>query len=328
MSEQPPHLPEPSTGLLVRASGWFDAAMNAWSNGDHEKVTGLAPLAVELTTKAYLWKVAPTLLVPLDSRHEHSLIALATGAKIDDPKLRTVGLSESMRRALSVADTEPKVGKTQRERLVASRNGSVHLGGVPGDISRHVLTDSIRLITWLLGLLGAPESEYFGSHQKDCQALLEQGRSETAQMVLARLAKHRKQFEALLSRLHDSVAEQTLTAMEATALNERRPGDESAAEIVTARSVCPACARMGAIHGPFELEAEGEAEYEDGGYTYHAIVVTILFPEWFTCNVCGLRLAGPLELEAAGVSIDPYAPDEEDLAFVPTIDDEWYGDNR
>ena len=325
---EPKPLAAESKDLLTRASGWFGDAMNAWSNGEHEKVAGLAPLAVELTLKAYLWQVSPPLLTQLDQRQEHSLIALSTGAKLHDPKLRTIGLSESLRRAVTVAGSEPKVSKAQRERLVASRNGSMHLGGVTQEISRHVLTDCIRVIAWIHALLGRPDIEFFGSHLADCRALLEQGRSEVAQIVLARLAKHRKRYEDLVAGLHEEVLDSTICGLEGTSMKEHWPTDERSPEVIPARHGCPACKRTGAVYGPYELEVEGEGEFEDGSYSYHAFTIVRLFPEWFICNVCGLRLSGPLELEAAGVAHGAYDPESDDLDFVPDFDDEWSGDDR
>lgn len=108
---------------LGRAGAWLSDAMDAWSDEATDKVAALAPLAVELAAKAMLWQVNPTLLVPLDRQYEASLVQLATDPRLSGENVRTVGLAEALRPAVSVASNEPAApwGGTLRERAERRR---------------------------------------------------------------------------------------------------------------------------------------------------------------------------------------------------------------
>lgn len=299
--------------LLERSGTWVAAAMEAWANDQTDKVTALAPLAVELALKALLWHVNPTLLVPLEKQQERSLIALATAPRITDQGLRTIGLTEAISRSIAVVGSEPQVIKGRRDRLVACRNGSVHLGGVTAEASRHVLTDAILILAWALDALNVPQHSFFGANFKDCSELLRKGRSEIEQGVMAKLSRHRRNYEARVADLPQSAAHNLIAALEASAMVDHYPVDEAAPDLLAARQQCPACKHHGALYGLFTVEPDVDAEYEDGEISYYSGWAVELTPEMFICDVCRLNLWGPPELQLAGLPFDTFVPDEADL---------------
>lgn len=263
MTPENPPLALEAKVLLDRSRMWLSDAMDAWSDGAADKVLALAPLGVELAAKAMLWHTNPTLLVPLDRQHEHSLIELATKPGLVGEKLRTVGLTEALNRAVAIASKDPEVDQ-RRRRIADCRNGVIHVGMADVNVSRHVLTDCIRLLAWILDHLGAAEQDFFGSHMNDCRALLDQSRTETQRAVLARLSKHRKRYERLMQSLDDEVAAATVEALERAAMASG-PIGEDIPDFIPAQHECPACKRTGAVYGIASVEADADAEYEDGG---------------------------------------------------------------
>lgn len=182
------------------------------------------------------------------------------------------------------------------------------------NVSRHVLTDCIRLLAWILDHLGAAEQDFFGSHMNDCRALLDQSRTETQRAVLARLSKHRKRYERLMQSLDDEVAAATVEALERAAMASG-PIGEDIPDFIPAQHECPACKRTGAVYGIASVEADADAEYEDGGeIVYYGYWVVTLEPEFFVCKVCGLRLWGSQELHPAGLPSGAYQPAQDTWA--------------
>lgn len=299
--------------LLGRSSSWLAAAMDAWAAEEQDKVTALAPLAVELAVKALLLRINPALLAPLERQHEASLINLSTAVDLVDPKLRTVGLSEAMSRAIAAAGEEPRVAKGRRDRIVACRNGSMHLGGVSPSLGRHVLTDCIAVLAWVLERLQSSPQEFFGDNLDDSLALVRAGQSEIEQTVLARISKHRRFYETFLSGVAEDAVEAIIENLEEGVLTAHLPVDENNPDVVAAHAACPSCKRLGAIYGLVEVDGDAEAEWDDGQIVFHGRWIITLTPETFACDVCRLRLWGAQDLEAAGLPHRPYEPMLKDL---------------
>lgn len=299
--------------LVDSARRWMDDAMSAWAEQDHAKTIALAPLALEHLSKAVLWEENPVLLVPLDNKSEPSLLLLAADdARLDSPKLRTVGLAEALSRASQVVQAEPPVPPVRRNRIVACRNGAMHVGSVGAETGRHVLADCIALIAWLLNALNLSEREFFESNHDDARAILTARQSEIHQAVAAKLSKHRRQFETLMDAIDESVWAATLAGLESSAMTDYWL-DEHDPDVIPARHQCPACQKAGAIYGYVEVDGDADIESKHGETITYGYWVVRLSPEFFVCNVCRLRLRGTQELEAAGLPINAYEPDSADL---------------
>lgn len=312
-----------AAALLSRASGWLGAAMDAWARDEQDKVVALAPLAVELATKALLLNANPALLVPLDRQHEASLINLTTEVNLTDTKLRTIGLAEAMKRAGAITTIGLPLSQSRQTRLVACRNGSVHVGVVSRGSGRHVLTDSISVLAWVLHILEQPEDVFFASNLDDCRALMQQDRSEAEQAALALLSRHRRLYRQFMAGLNDEAATAVLTALEEGVLTSHIPMGEEAPDVIASRVACPACKRAAAIYGPVEVDGDADPEWEDGQITYYGRWVVTLTPEMFVCDVCRLRLWGAKDLELVGLPSQPFEPAAADLGdFDPA---EYYG---
>lgn len=240
MTPEKPPLASEAQLLLDRSRTWLSDAMDAWSDGETAKVVALAPLAVELAAKAMLWQTNPTLLVPLDRQHEHSLIELATNPNLSTEKLRTVGLGEALNRAVAIASKEPKVDQRRRQRIVNCRNGALHVGTADVDLSRHVLTDCIGLLAWSLNHLELSEPDFFGSHLDDCRALQDQSRTEIQRAVQAKLSNHRKRYERLTQSLDDALLTQPSRRWSRLRWTRRRSGKTSRTSFPRNTSALPA----------------------------------------------------------------------------------------
>ncbi|TDD71228.1 hypothetical protein E1262_06310 [Jiangella aurantiaca] len=171
---------------VASASAWMQEALLAWSEDEFKKVSALAPLGVEHLGKAVLWRTAPTLLVPLSRDAEPALFALATKPDLDDPRLKTIGLSGVFERLIELLPDFP-IDDKARKRMVGVRNGAMHVGTV--STSRHVLLDSLAVCHTLLEHLEHDLGVFYGEHLRSAQGLMDQKRTEVGHRVAAKRAK-------------------------------------------------------------------------------------------------------------------------------------------
>lgn len=161
--------------LLQPASRWIQDALTAWADQEFGKVSLTAPLAVELLGKAVLWNANPALLVPLQADAEASLFILVERPDLHAPKLRTIGLKIVLSRLETLLGGLPIDGK-QRNRMVDTRNGAMHIGSA--EQSRFVLVDALTLCVTLPDRLGRAADWFFGEHKANAYGLVQEKRTE------------------------------------------------------------------------------------------------------------------------------------------------------
>lgn len=316
MTSEDSKTPESATAQLTASSAkWMADAMVAWANDDYERVAVQAPLAVELLGKAVLWSKNPALLVPLAPNSEHSLINLAISPDLTDQRLRTVGLAILLDRLELVLGSLP-VDKKRRGRLIAIRNGAVHVGNP--DQSRHTLTDSLELCTLFLSVLGTEPENYFEDQRWNVKDLLTKGRSEIAQKVSAKRAQARNHLWALEQRLAPEIFEETTNSLEASARDAINPEDYGSG-FGASDHPCPECGSVGLLLGRIDIDSTPDFDVEplgNGHYsTYIAGMVAeaSVAPDTFACNVCRLTLSGRDELSECNIDSSYHTVDVDSL---------------
>lgn len=299
-----------SVGALVSsASRWMRRAMTAWADDDAESVGLLAPIAVEHLGKAALWRRNPALLVPLQASAEIPLYVLSDNPRLNDPRLRTIGLSGVLERLERCLGAFP-LNKEERKKLVDTRNGSVHVGAQ--STSKQVLRDSLRICSVVLDDLGIEASSFFGDQHHNVVGLLDDQRTEVEARVRARMARARNHLSDLEERLGLAVFNDTTAALEAEAPYALDIGD------VAIDHSCPECASNGRLAGILDAEPEVDWDMEKIGGTYEAYPAGVYWelqfsPHSFACNVCKLYLTNQDELNAAGLPSSRYKLDSSEL---------------
>lgn len=288
--------------LIESAARWMADALKAWSEDDYAKVAVLAPLAVEHLGKAVLWEENPALVVPLSSDAEASLFILATQPALGNPKLRTVGLKEVLRRLEQLLGGLPLDAK-RRGRMVEVRNGGMHVG-TPAQ-SRHVLQDALAVSAVLLDRLDQDARSFYGDHQASATQLLDAKRSEVGHRVAAKLARARGHLNELEDRLGGEVFDEATATLEKRAPEALDP-DDFGIDFWGVDARCPECASGGRLFGRVDVEPDVDFDVEPlGGGQYEAVPVggwvVTLYPQVFACHVCRLVLSGPEELAECGL---------------------------
>jgi hypothetical protein len=270
--------------LVRSARKWIAESLSGWADKDYPKVVALAPMAVEHLAKAALWHKSPALLAILDKSHQASFIALLTKPVLENPDLRTIGLSDSLGRVCDVYEATLPLSAKRKSRLIAARGGALHVGHADTATARFVLADALTLFVWLADLLDIGADFLFGINSTTANRLLDERRSEKQIELDQRLAAS----GARMSRLAQSVGGELLhdTTSQKEALTMSVLPSMIQTECVGTMRQCPACHHDGAILGELELDPLVEVEYtRDGPATYSGYDY-YLIPDAFFCNVC------------------------------------------
>lgn len=274
-------------------------ALLAWSEDDFKKVSAVAPLGVERLGKAVLWRTAPTLLVPMSRDAESALFALATKPDLDDPRLKTIGLSGVFERLVQLFPDFP-IDDKARKRIVGVRNGAMHVG--TSSTSRKVLLDSLAVCRVLLEHLGHDLREFYGEHLRSARGLMNEKRTEVGDRVAAKRAKAARDLatleERMGSRFDDWINDKELEA------EELSPSDFGA-DLWGIEQDCPECGRRGRLFGRVEVDPQIEERPPVDETTppeaYLAGWTIELYPEAFKCCICELILNGRDEVAEASL---------------------------
>jgi hypothetical protein len=271
------------------ASEAWDSAHDAighYAEANLRRFAREAARAVELAGKAILARISPILIA--DPRSIESQLQLA-GVTRGEQRIRTISARETLERltrllpALPVLDILP---------LLEVRDGSTHFL-----ISDRDAVESL-IVAWLAAMrvvqdaLGADDAKAFGSYAETARAVREEHADRVERIVSAKIARAQKAFDERYRDLDASALTVILTAIAASISLDGY--DEQVAE-------CPACRKSGVIGGQHEFQ-EWIADYDvEGGEGYVSGVYprVSLFTTHFRCPVCGLRLEGADELEAA-----------------------------
>ncbi len=306
---------DPSRAALVAsASRWMGRALAGWIDDDAETVGLLAPIAVEHLGKAVLWSRNPALLVPLVSNAEQSLLILAAGPTIANPKLRTIGLGVLLDRLERSIGTFP-LSTHEKKRLTDTRNGSVHVGA-KGQ-SAHVLRDALRLCSVLLEDIGTDPRDFFGDQYSTVTGILDARRTELESRVFAKEARALRRVTDLETQLGRTAFAEVAALLEA----EAKDAFDSVILEAAIDHPCPICKRTGRLGGFLDAEGDVEWDVEKVGDTYEPYAVGFwrlhFTPMVFGCNVCKFSVDRHDELATAKLPAEAYeiVPDDLDDDF-------------
>lgn len=299
----------PVIEFTMSAKRWMSDGIKRWAEDDHEGMILLGPMALEQLAKAALWAKGPALLAQLDKNSDYSLIKLASGtADLKDPKLRTIGLLDSLTRVQTVFNEKFKLpNEKSLATIVNLRNGAVH-ASASKDAS-DVLDDILTITNTLLRWLNYIPAVFYGDQYATVQRLVLDKRDKRKQRLTAKMSRALNQLTELEARLGEQyysvMKERREQAMLSVDLDHYSPFHS------TLTHDCPAChTETGRLIGT--VRAEPEWDYEDG----HSFVVgsALYFtPLAFWCNVCKLRTEGDLELEFAGIETDDIEVEDGEL---------------
>lgn len=308
-----------ATNLFSAAASRISESLTAWVDGDFDRAAASAPTAVELIAKATLWQVHPTLLVPLDTKQEAALVALATEPSLDSPSLRTIGLRVALGRLTRVYGDLPVPGKRQ-DRLIDCRNGSLHVGTLPrtGEnsaevLTRQVLADSLTLCNFLLGHLGNEMQDLYGDKRALVDGLLKEQGSEVEHRVARLLAQAEEKVARWRTHVDDeAIWETSAEELEAAAPDAYSP-ELFGHEMGGIEQECPACGFKGRLLGRVDVEGDVDFDYSDGESVPFGYWRITFYPRAFGCNVCKLTLHDAAELVAGYVPATEREVKEADL---------------
>lgn len=251
--------------------------------------------------------------MPLTRDAEQALFALATKPDLDDPRLKTIGLTGVLERLDRLLQGLP-IDSAARKRMVSVRNGAMHVG--TSAVSRQVLLDSLALCRTILEVIDHDPARFYGDHQRSFIALLDAKRTEIGHRVAAKRAKAARDLSELESRLgHRFDQWVDDKEMEAEDLSPRDFGPD----LWGVEQDCPECNHRGRLFGQVEVQpqiAENPPIDERTPPDVYIAGWTIeMFPEAFECCVCQLVLHNREELAETDLPAGRLAVSTDDLGY-------------
>lgn len=233
--------------------------------------------AVELIAKAALVQVEPTLLC--EHADPDALLRLSgKGDRSELPatRLKTIGGQKAVRlcRRLVRGIT---AGEREVEAALEVRNAALHLALVDRDELRIAVTFMVRVVDDVLNGIAADRESFWGPHREVVDGFVEQGRTEVANMVAAKVLVARQRLDAITSQLSPDVA--------AAVLSQRAWCRMSSDHEEPVK--CPVCKQEAwLICGTERGEPELMGPDDDSDW----MVPVSAWPFAFECAVCGLSL--------------------------------------
>lgn len=236
-----------------------------------------AGTAVELTAKAALVQVEPTLLC--DNTDPGNLLRLAGKGDRSDlapTRVKTIGgmkatrLCKRLLKGITVGDKEVEV-------VLEARNAALHLALVDRDELRAAVATMVRVVDEVLDGMEADRESFWGPHLSVADNLVAEGRAEIASLVSAKVSAAQQRLEAITAQLSPEVAAAVLAQR---AWCRSSSDHEEPVE-------CPVCRQEAwLICGVEKGEPELMGPDDDSDW----MVPVSAWPFAFECAVCGLSL--------------------------------------
>lgn len=297
--------------LLNRSSGACQRAIRSYLEEDFDQFFIQAAISFELAGKACLASIHPSLFVEKD--FDSLLIVCDAGKHSKRPpwSIRTVGAKEVLKRCTQL---QPKLNAFQPQLalLAELRNSAIHLGQVGPSETKSILRAFLAGVSVLAEACSAETSKFFGEFAELVTKQLDESIAETEQLVAEKIAR----AKAVLKERFGGFSEQ-----ERNAVFKAIVGSYSLSKYDDVLVECPACEQDGVASGNHEIEWTLEGD-EEGEYQFPSVY---LFVHEFHCNVCGLELEAPFELEAAGME---NTIDFEDVDMSDFIEPESYREDE
>ncbi len=271
-----------------RDSLWAKACIfieRAFQESKNDPLFGLwAALGLELLARSAVARVSPTLLAEPDREHRYLLHALGRGSE------RVPRKSLSAVQVLNLCSTLFEDFSNEELKLciaiINRRNEELHSGTCAFEEypSSKWLGGFYKSCKVLCACQGNGLADLFGEEEaENAEQLLTDQRTEVKGVVEAKIAAHRKVFEA---KSRDSQAAAAAAAEEA-ATRFAWEGFH--------KTSCPACTSSSSISGA--TYGRERVFHEDG----EVVVRQPVSPREFKCSACGLTFSNYAELEVAGL---------------------------
>lgn len=252
-----------------------------------------AATGVEHLAKAVLANKDPSLISASDFESLLHATGLHEYARRPPHLRKTISMKEALDRCEHFAPSLRSL-RQDLESLQDIRNGVVHLGYVPTEITGRLLTSCVKACHVLLKEVAESPTSFWGSLHADVMALLDREHEALDERVRRTLGDARRAFEERFSRMDPSWRAEVINLIVSS---------YDAASIDRQLRACPACGSPAAVEGWLEPDWNVDFEKSDGEvYAVGASLNGVSFaPKEMDCRACGLRLSGPEELGSAGV---------------------------
>lgn len=297
--------------LFSKSKIYMSRGLRAKNEGALDEYQLWASLALELLAKSSLSTIHPALVA--DPTHYQSLFS-ACGHPLS-PDVKTITAKTLFERLSHISKDFDKRVQRFCEQQALRRNSEIHSGESPFS---GMSPDAWEAKFWhaaytLLDIQGKELEQWLGADEAQVpKQLLEDAKKAILMMVQTRIDHALEDFEST----HKSEKKRK-ELIEAS--KKARPWEHYGkfGYYLDGYDLCecPACAGMGVIGGTQYDEEISDDQDPDDPFTEYVDITYAT--EEFVCLVCGLRLRGAQEINAASLPDEFYATGEREREFEP-----------
>jgi hypothetical protein len=288
--------------LWIKSKTFITRALAKRDEGAFDEFQLWAAITLEVLAKSSLAEIHPVLVVNPE-KFDYLLVAVGHSNSTDYKTIMATTLFERCRKIVTNFD---KVAEDFCVELANRRNGDLHSGEVPFE---SVSIDAWQSRYWhvtklLVEFQQKTLEDYIGQTEAAAaNAIIADGSLALSNAVAGRIRKHAEIFtNAHPAHTRDQI--QTHAKITVTARARSR-------QMICA---CPACQCPGLLTGEFIDQEDGDELEDDPMYME---VTKYYESEAFDCVVCGLKLIGNEELEAAGLDTQFTKKDIKEIDYGP-----------
>jgi hypothetical protein len=276
-----------SDRLYASAERFAGLALRDFAEDRYDMAALHAGVMLEHLAKAYLTWLHPSFIVEAGS---FDSLLLACGheqlaANPNPETIRTIGLSEAVKRLAQIVQGFPyRKPQEQLKPLVDARNGVAHAAMWDRSSSERTVLLAVRAAQPVIAAMGQDEVSFWGDYLGTVVLMIDEHSSDVKRRVSLLIAAAAQRFDDQYRGLAPELREPLLSAIEGA-----RPMDLDPFRLV--RVDCPGCARLGYVECEKEIEWERDEEVTDNdGLAYFRPTRLVLYPDYFYCPVCRLKL--------------------------------------
>jgi hypothetical protein len=300
-----------SEALYAKSQAYIAKGIRSKSSNELDEYQLWASLAIELLAKSSLSTIHPTLIA--DPTHYQSLFA-ACGYQIS-PDIKTITAKTLFQRLGHVSKKFDHRVQNFCEQLSLRRNAEIHSGespflGVKAEVWESKYWHAAEVI---LEIQSRGLEDWLGvSFYETPQKILSETKLAINMAVQTRIAHLQQDFNSA-HRNKDEKIKFIKERQCAHPYDYWRDFDIHLDGFEL--QACPACSANGVIAG--SLWSEEVSDELDENDPFIEFVDKTYATEEFLCKVCGLRLSGAKEIEAAGVLEEFYEREVREREFEP-----------
>lgn len=296
--------------IYSNAKDFNKKALNYYIEKDFNHAIVNLAISAELLGKAFLSKIHPSLIVNNDFDSLLHVCEAGKHSRKSPSNIRTIGAKEVYKRCFQILP-ELRNYEENLNLLADVKNGLVHLADFEKEIINKVFLPYLKYIKKILEAIETPLDDFFGEFTKLANISIQKSAKEIDIKVQCLLAKsksdYKNKFKNTEKKVRKSIIDTIVKSYVLEQYNE---------ELID----CPSCNNLSAIISGSHEVVDWEVDFDRDGTPIGGYPVVVLYGASLKCEVCGLKLNSPEEINAVGIESSLTLEDIDPSDFYEEID--------